>query len=518
MAKKLFTNAKTEAGLNAAVNAGALDAHVAFIEETGNEGIHANGKTYHTIPSNGKDGQVLISLNGKGVWTDPNSDVDLLDVLTYGVEWDPDIADPELTRVGNMSYHKTLPIQSGMKGCIFNPKTKEVVYWLDESNWKYKKGGNPDKGEPEELARLDGYDGEVMVYVPEFWIRSWRTNKRAVRISPTKIDDTWEHQPADFIAAYPDTLFKGSTATDLGYLGTLEKNSAVSVANRETYCRGGGGHTSFDADSDIFKGTLGKCITNYTRADFRKCARRAGKEIMSYKEYKNIMYWLYVIEYANFNVQAPFNPELTTEGFHQGGLGAGLTNVTNWNSYNYENPITPNGYTNDIGNGTGIKLIEPLGPSPRGNVFATRWRGFENPFGDASQCVDGIIINASSVNSNTAPLSEVYATDNPELYGETNYTVMAKIGEEDNTGESAYIKEWYLGTTAEIIPSKDGGDATQFKCDRHSKVAGTGLRILYVGGNASQGSYAGLGHFNSGNNQYAKGYGYGFRTSCLANT
>ena len=56
MAKKLFTIAKTEVGLNTAVEAGTLDAHVVFIEESGNEGIYTKNKIYQTIPSNGGDG------------------------------------------------------------------------------------------------------------------------------------------------------------------------------------------------------------------------------------------------------------------------------------------------------------------------------------------------------------------------------------------------------------------------------------------------------------------------------
>ena len=48
MAKKLFTTAKTEAGLNTAINDGTLDAHVVFIEESGNEGIYAKNKIYQT--------------------------------------------------------------------------------------------------------------------------------------------------------------------------------------------------------------------------------------------------------------------------------------------------------------------------------------------------------------------------------------------------------------------------------------------------------------------------------------
>lgn len=150
----------------------------------------------------GHNGDILSMVNDKPVWVD----YDILDLVSYGVEWDIDSTSPVLRRIGNMNYHKTLPIQSGMKGCVLDALNKRVVYWLDEDNWKYKKGGNPSKGEPEQLSRLDGYDGEVMVYVPEFWIKSWSKNgKNSVRISPVKIDDSWEHQPAIFIGAYKES-------------------------------------------------------------------------------------------------------------------------------------------------------------------------------------------------------------------------------------------------------------------------------------------------------------------------
>ena len=46
MVKKLFTNAKTEEGLHSAINSETMNAHIAFIEEPGNEGIYAKGKIY----------------------------------------------------------------------------------------------------------------------------------------------------------------------------------------------------------------------------------------------------------------------------------------------------------------------------------------------------------------------------------------------------------------------------------------------------------------------------------------
>lgn len=610
MAKKLFVNAKTEAGLNAAVAEGTLNAEVAFLEEQGNEGIHAKGKTYQTIPSNGKDGQILMASNGKGVWTD----LDVLDMLSYGVKWDPNVSDPALTRVGNPALHKSLPIQSGMRGCIYNPTEKKVVCWLNPNDWNndgsievemtssseassaefyggiklvihseegedltnfaicgsevricdvlvsspqisfvngdivltgqlespipsgtlwslsgvYDSSGGHDIWimkntgvkemtftlSTEKRVMFNGYLGEVMVYVPGFYIKSWdELDRREVRISTIKIDESWEYQPPVFLGAYRDTVLN-TVPEDMGYLSTLPANTAVSVANSEAYCRGGNNNAANDADEDIFKRQLGKCRTNISRATFRTYARNAGKEIMSYRQYKNIMYWLYVIEYANFNSQAPYNAELTVEGFHQGGLGNGLTNVSNGGEYNGNYPISPNGYTNEFGNGTGIKLIEPGGPAPVGSVYATRWRGLENPFGDTWHNVDGIIIDADADN-HPNNMNYVYTTDDPSKYGDavSDIANMVLSGLEVHT--DGYTKEWDLGTTAEIIPRLMGGNITQYKCDHHwTGSKNTGLRTLFLGGYAADGSRAGWGGFAS-NEFVGASFAYvGFRTSC----
>lgn len=423
--------------------------------------------------------------------------VSVLDLMSYGISWNPNVADPALMRVGNMEYHKTLPIQNNMKGCILNPKTKKVVYWLDESDWTYKKGGNPNKGETEDLARLDGYDGEVFVYVPEFWIKSWDTDtRREVRISPTKIDDSWEHQPAIFVGAYKDTVLN-AVPKDMGYLSTLEVDSAISVANSATYCRGGENNAAFDADEDVFKRQLGKCRTLKSRATFRKYTRKAYKEIMSYRQYKNIMYWLYVIEYANFNSQAEYNPELTTEGFHQGGLGNGITNVSNWYDYNRNCTININGYTNNFGNGTGTKLIESSGLKPVGNIYAIRWRGIENPFGDTFTNVDGVIIDTDADN-HPNNMIYVYTTDDPAKYGDNLASISDMVLSGLQSLKSGYIKEWDLGSTAEIIPRLAGGGSTKYKCDAHSfGNKDTTLRTLCLGGTANHIASAGLGKFES---------------------
>ena len=516
-------------------------------------------------------------------------ELEILDLKTYGVFWKPEVADPALTRVGNMTYHRTLPIQNNMKGCIAQMKGGvKIMYYLNETDWRFRTpqdarnyilkdqvisfdgdkhtitndvfstlqyeyqyikvngiicqvssintGTKTADITPEKTlaagsydvelgAVLNGYDGEVMVEVPEFWIKSWDTyTRREVRISPSKIDDTWEHQPKLLVAAYHDTVLN-TIPENMGYLSTLEANSALSVMNTNSYCRGGNNSSTYDAyiTSDRFRSMLGKPRTSISRATMRANCRRSGKEILSYLQYKRVLYWLYFIEYANFNCQAGFNSELTSEGFRQGGLGDGVTTVNSsyWNFYNDYNPVTPNGYTNEFGNGTNIKAMTIVMPTVSGGEptssttqYVPRWHGIENPFGDIWNNVDGIIINSSSIVENGKKYSEVYATEDPLLYSDSDYSKMRVVGIELNNEED-YVKEWNLGNTAEIIPRLNGGNTTQYKCDYHLINNATGLRMLILGGSAADGGHAGLGCFYSYYGVGAASAYIGFRSSCV---
>lgn len=506
--------------------------------------------------------------------------------MSYGIYWRPNVADPVVTRVGNMSYHRTLPIQNNMKGCIAQMKDEaKIMYFLDPTDWRWRESSKriilnsqtltvtgdtytltnsvfstfqyenqwlkinnipcqvlsidtlnntatikPDSPidagnyDVELGAVLNGYDGEVMVLVPEFWIKSWDTDtRREVRISPSKIDDTWEHQPKILISPYHDTVLN-TVPENMGYLSTLKANSALSVMNTNSYCRGGNNSSTYDAyiTSDRFRSMLGKPRTNISRSSMRAWCRKSGKEILSYLQYKRVLYWLYFIEYANFNCQAKFNSELTSEGFRQGGLGTGVTtvNMNYWKFYNNSNPLTPNGYTNEFGNGTNIKemtIVMPTvsdgEPTSSTTQYVPRWHGIENPFGDISINVDGIIINPPSIVENGKKYNKVYATEDPLLYSDSDYSKMRVVGIELNG--SGYIKEWNLGNTAEIIPRLNGGNTTQYKCDQHYTDGNNSLRILSLGGSASSNNQSGLGNFHSAFGIYTYLNGLGFRSSCV---
>lgn len=476
------------------------------------QGIAANANNYthpttagnKHLPAGGIVGQVLVnSGDGTGEWKDVKPGIDLTgleDIYSYGVEWDSTVADPTLTRIGNPLLHKSLPVQSQYKGCVANGAA--INYYLDPNDWSKKAdGGN---------SVLDGTDGTVRVHIPKFYGKSGvEGTKRWVRISTVKCDDTWVEIPEMLLDAYR------STVNQTG-------NKAVSVVNTTAQFRGGGNRTANDTylSSDKFRSDLGKPRTNISRANMRTYATNAGSEMLCYEYYKWIFYWAWVIEYATFNSQATYNAELTADGYHQGGLGPGITdwnnNANGWSGYNGTYPITPCGYCNDIGNFTGIKelvipetVVDESTTVPTKTFKVPRWRGFDNPFGDIWTNLDGIILERTAANQP----SSVYTTSNPSAFGDDNTAKgkMTVAGKE--IASDGYTKDFDLGSKGEIIPSVVGGSATTYMCDYHwCNAASTSLRTLVVGGRAYSGGFAGLGYFYSHNGVGYVGSRVGFRT------
>ena len=507
------------------------------IANNANNYVHPTTSGNKHIPSGGASGQMLVfSADGTAEWADSSSKLEEqftalneaweelqkaqqkldkqvtelksnMDLYSYGVEWDVTVASPELTRIGNPLLHKSLPIQSAYRGCVANNDV--VNYYLFPDDWSYKEDG-------EIPSVLDGTDGTVRVNTPKFYGKSGSDgNKRWVRTSTVKIDDSWVEIPELLIDAYRSTVDTTVSATP----------KAVSVVNTTTAFRGGGNRANYDdylttklETKDIFRSDLGKPRTNISRATMRTYATNAGSELLCYEYYKWIFYWNYVIEYANFNSQAAYNAELTADGYHQGGLGSGVAGwaneATNWPGYNATYPLTPCGYCNEFGNFTGVKdLVIPECTAQDGtNTVAThtfkvpRWRGFDNPFGDIWTNLDGVVIVRAAANE----ISTVYTTTNISEFTDV-------VGEKTVAGYEVasddYIKAFDLGETAEIIPSAVGGSATTYICDYHyCSASSTALRTLRVGGYANDGILAGLGFFASSNDVDHANSDVGFRT------
>ena len=508
------------------------------IADNANNYVHPTTSGNKHIPAGGALGQILtFSEDGTAQWADTSTKLEEqfnalntaweelqkeqqslskqvtelssnVDLYSYGVEWDITVSSPILTRIGNPLLHKSLPIQSAYRGCVANNGV--VNYYLYPDDWAYKEDGSTP-------SVLDGTDGTVRVHTPKFYGKSGSNgNKRWVRISLVKLDDSWVEIPELLIDAYRNTVDNTVSATP----------KAVSVVNTTEAFRGGGNRAQFDEyltteldTKDAFRSDLGKPRTNVSRANMRTYATNAGSELLCYEYYKWIFYWNYVIEYANFNSQAAYNAELTSDGYRQGGLGPGVTDwsnsATSWSGYNGTYPITPCGYCNDIGNFTGIKdlVIPECTATNETDTVATktfkvpRWRGFDNPFGDIWTNLDGVVIQRTAANE----ISSVYTTTNKEEFTDV---IGSKTIAGYEVAQDGYIKEFDLGETAEIIPSScTGASATTYICDYHScNATSTDLQTLRVGGGADYGGNAGLGFFASNGGVGFAGSTVGFRT------
>lgn len=208
---------------------------------------------------------------------------------------------------------------------------------------------------------INGYDGEISVYTPKFYIWSvdndgagnevWQSEKKCVNYA--------REVKAHLIGISRCPLL-GTAMNDnkWGWLNTLSADTAVSVVNYQPNLRGGGGSNSANYDQYLgdnnFRTMLGKAVSSISLRTMRAYTQKIKGNQVLYYQIWNAIVWCYFIEYADFDVKKAFNSNLTNEGYHQGGLGHGLITINNWDAYNATTSIVPVDHTLSIGNNTGI--------------------------------------------------------------------------------------------------------------------------------------------------------------------
>ena len=395
----------------------------------------------------------------------------LEDDCSYGVEFDVTISSPTCTRIGNTDLHKSLPVHSRMKGCLLDDDGN-VVEYLNPNDWT----GNV----------LDGSRGQVMVEIPAHY-RKFETdgNKRRVRISELPLAG-YHVVPKTYVSAYEATVQRSTS-------------KLASVKNTSVDYRGGGNNSEWDG---TYRSMCGMPATSISLTNFRKYARNRKTtttewNCMTYDVQKTL-YWLFVVEYATLNSQAAYNPALTSEGFRQGGLGSGVTNLngTLWSTFNGYNPVIPCGTTDSLGNNTGEVIYTMPTEYDSSNtieVQVPRYRGVENPFGHIWQWTDGINVRISPTEANGGDgLSKVFVCSDPSKFTDSGYTGYSHVGNEAR-GEG-YVKEVIFGNGGEIMPSICGGGTTTYFCDYHYTNIPTSetLRGVLFGCHAYHGANAGF--------------------------
>lgn len=213
--------------------------------------------------------------------------------------------------------------------------------------------------------------------------------------------------------------------------------------------------------------------------------------------------WLFVVEYATLNSQKAFNANLTAEGYHQGGLGEGVTTGTVTVNGATTYSFVPSGTTKSLGNGTGIIEYTHTNTNAEGASTGTkvvnvpRYRGIENPFGHVWKNVIDVVVAGTD---NSVYICKDY-TKFGTFEGGTNPTAEQLIAAgyelqdfKESTITSQYVKKLVNNNQADLFPAivGNGASSTTYYCDYHWTSAVATPRTLLIGGSSGSGSSAGL--------------------------
>ena len=390
----------------------------------------------------------------------------------YGIEWDTTVSNPKPTRIGKMELHKELPLQSMMRNCILKDDGSVAYYLHANDSTKQDNGA---------AADLTGATGQMETELPDMYVRFETDGNKCRHLQSTEPLPGFHLWRKGYIGSVEATV-KRSTTT------------LASVCNTDADYRGGNNDATRDG---TYRTMLGMPATNISLTNFRAYARKRGSTEWNCNLYRlhKMMWWLFAVEYANFNSQADFNAALDENGYHQGGLGAGVTtwDGTSWSNYNGYYPLVPCGVTNSLGNHTGTVDYNVIGSD--GSTVKTfavpRYRGVENPFGHIWKWTDGCkcIIQSEA----SGGLSKFYVCDNPANFtssGTTNYDYRGNLPRSEG-----YVKALILGEDGEIMPLAVGGGSTTYFCDyfyTNIPTSGESERGVLFGGYAIHGAIAGF--------------------------
>jgi hypothetical protein len=396
-------------------------------------------------------------------WSPAWEDIpDLEERYAYGVEWDTASSSPDGVRVGNMQLHRELPVQSKMRVCEVD-----------------KLGAVTAASVTGMVQRLDG---SIMTEIPEHWYKLY-TNGTKFRMMLSEIPlPGYKHVDKFYISTYEACILRSEEK--------LWSENLYAYSDESSLINLRGGDNTSDWDG-TYRSLLKMPVTNLTRDQFRQAARKRGSgwEMYTYGAHKTL-FWLFAVEYATLNSQKPFNAQKDANGFSQGGLGNGPTQMTDWTNFNKINPLIPCGYTNEFGNGSGEKayVVKNASGGTHATLMANRYRGIENPFDHIWKHTDGANIQ---VTTGDAGLSILWTTDDPSNFSDTSYTGYNKKGNICRT--NGYAKKMLLGEDGDIVATEIGGSSSTYWCDYYyTYTSANRMQVVLVGGGADNGSNTGL--------------------------
>lgn len=390
--------------------------------------VGLNNLTFQEVAANGKSVQEMW-LNGSQIYSAGD--------LWYGVRFSS--SSPDGVRTGNMTYHKTLPVQSQFRGCGMS--NGSIVGYLKSDDWtKYENNTNVDFNAVDIMVELPDAYYTVVVHGDYDW---------EIRMSTYAIPGytKFDKQYVSAYEAYSDgtTLFS-------------RKNQTPTVSkNRITFL-----------------------------AEARK-NRNNHYAIYTYNAHKFIT-WCFVVEYATLNSQKNVNNVLTAEGYHQGGLGSGITTGAKKVNGKDVSSFVPCGTTDSLFNGSGevtynYTNTDAEGAETQASTKANRYRGIENPFGHVwKNCCDVILYGTDN---------KVYITNNIENFG-NDRSLFVDSGLTTLTTSNQWVKRITNNAAADLFCQEGGANYTTYFCDHYWTNAVEADRTLLLGARTGNGSAAGL--------------------------
>ena len=386
----------------------------------------------------------------------------------YGVSWSETSSNPDCTRIGNMDMHRSLPIQSMMKGYIYF-KDGNPLYRMLKLNDSWTKCENYSAGGWRDVSTLlEDNNVNVMIKIPEFWwiddyIESTETHN--LKICP-HAKSGWHHHKEAYVSAYE------------GYI-----------------------------DGNYYKSSKNKIPSvNFTRSTVRPKARANGLgnswNIYTYNEHRAICH-LFLVEYATRNSQKAVNTALTVEGFRQGGLGSGCTTGTVTINGTTTYSFIPTGSSDSLGSGSGEVTVTIQQTDSSGSNTTTttrkcnRYRGIENPFGHVWKHTDDVI----SVYISGYGARFWYKCDSPDHFGDSisNDNLYYK-NIAANAVVTGYKTKIVTTSTCDFFAlSCNNGSETTYWCDYNWDNTDGSLHCLLIGGRSGSGGAAGLFYLHSAN-------------------
>ena len=298
-----------------------------------------------------------------------------------GRYWDETNASPGPARYyGSLSALQELPQKLGLGRYLVTDD--RVRRKLDPTDSTRFEDGSP--------ARLDGNMGQCMWCWNAHYFTTWREGNYTIEVITFL---PVEGKKSIYVPAGGISWFNA---------GVLDRTDLklCSVISEEERYRGGDGRVLSEfpnlPDDSPCKNMLGMPVSAIVLTEAGQYARKRGEgwEACWYVARAVIEYTLRLI-FGTRNIQSDYQVGLDANGLMHGGLGNGVTEMPDWNSFNATYPLIPTCVGLEKGDGTGI--VEYDITQGDGTVVYKApvpvFFGLVNPFGHLYTGVRGLLID-----------------------------------------------------------------------------------------------------------------------------